>query len=174
MCKNAVATVADLMGAIEPTLINLLTVTGIASTPQGAAAISAYNAALAAVQTWKPGTSAQDVIQVINAFTQVFNTLPIPGDAKSLADIISAGIVVVIGVLTGNSPAPAASALDAMADTEAKVKTLVPGWKESTWDKARAALGDHKIAAGEYRKQWNKGVESASKTDPKYASLKQA
>ena len=69
MCKAAAATLSDLMGAIEPTLVNLLTVLGIASTPEGQAAISAYSAALTAVENWVPGTSAQDVIQVIDAFT---------------------------------------------------------------------------------------------------------
>jgi hypothetical protein len=179
MCKNAAPTVAALMAAIEPTLVNLLTVLGIATTPNGQAAIQAYNAALLAVQDWKPGTSAQDVIGVISAFTQVFDALPIPADAAMLANIISAGIVVVIGVLTGNSPAPGQpegtanpNALKAMDDTATKVQKLVPDWKESTWDKARAALGDHMIAAGEYKKQWNKAAVAATKANPKYATLK--
>jgi hypothetical protein len=176
MCKAATATVADLMSAIEPTLINLLTVTGIAGTPEGQAAITAYNAALQAVETWTPGTSAEDVIQVINAFTEVFNTLPIPADVKSLADIISAGIVVVISVLTGNSPVAADEEAQHKVQAEAieKVTKLVPGYKESLWDKARAALGDHTIAAKEYKGAWNKGVVTAAKANPKYATLKQS
>jgi hypothetical protein len=176
MCSNAVATVADLMEAIEPTLVNLLTVLGIADTPTGQAAINAYNAALTAVENWKPGTSAEDVIQVINAFTQVFNTLPIPADAKSLADIISAGVVVVISVLTGNSSAaPDADSQKKVQDeAAAKVQVLVPGYKESWRSKVLAAFGDHTVAASEYKGAWNKGVKTAAKTDPKYAVLKAA
>jgi len=175
MCKNASATVASLMAAIEPTLVELLTVLGVADTPEGQAAINAYNAALAAVEAWKPGTTAQDVIQVINAFMQIFNTLPIPAVAKSLADIIAAGIAVVIGILTGNSPSAtdAVSQAQVMSDTHAKVATLIPGFKDSLWDKARAALGDHTVAASAYRGAWNKGVATAAKSDPKFATLKQ-
>jgi hypothetical protein len=174
MCKNAASTLAALMGGIEPTLINLLTVLGIADTPEGQAAISAYNAALLAVENWKPGTSAQDVIQVIDAFTQILNALPVPTDAKSLIDIISAGIVIVIGILTGNATTDAALQAKAASDAVIKVKVLVPGFKESLWDKARADLGDHTIAAKEYKNAWNKGVQTASKVNPKYAVLKQS
>jgi hypothetical protein len=174
MCKNASASIAALMAAIEPTLINLLTLLGIASTPEGQAAINAYNVALQAVENWKPGTSAQDVIQVINAFTQVFNTLPIPVEAKSLADIISAGIVVIIGILTGNATTDSNLQAKAASDAIVKVKVLIPGFKESLWDRARADLGDHTIAAKEYKNAWNKGVQTASKVNPKYAVLKQS
>ena len=177
MCKAAASTVATLMSAIEPTLVNLLTLEGIAATTEGQAAITAFNAALQAVENWKSGTSAQDVIQVIDAFTQVFNTLPIPAEAKSLADIISAGIVTVIGVLTANSPAPAATTSivahqEATAKTaQAKVQELVPGYRESWFARSRAALGDSGVAAGEYKKVWNEGV---TKVGGKYLVLKTA
>jgi hypothetical protein len=178
MCSNASKTVASLMAAIQPGLINLLTVTGIASTTQGQAAIKAYDAALAAVQAWVPGTTAQDVIQVIDAFTAVFDTLPFPSEVSVLVNIVSAGIVTVIGVLTGNSPAPAApagatasaeEAQDAHAvavahDTTVKVQALVPGFKRSIW---------HSPAA-QYKTAWNNGVVTVAKANPKYATLKYA
>src|ERR1700678_2545954 len=174
MCKNAASTVAALMEQIEPSLVNLLTLLGIASTPAGQTAINAYNAALTAVENWTPGTSAQDAIQLIDAFTEVLNTLPIPDEAKSLVDIISAGITVVIAVLTGNSPAAPDEAAQAkvQADAMTKVTALVPDYKESLWDKARAALGDHTVAAKEYKGAWNKQVKATAKIDPKYATLK--
>lgn len=174
MCKAAAATIADLMSAIEPTLVNLLTALGIADTPDGQSAISAFNAALTAVQNWKAGTSAQDVIQVIDAFTLVFNTLPFPAEVKSLADIISAGIVVVISVLTGNSPAAPDAASQKKVQDEAiiKVTALVPGYKESFREKVLAAFGDHTVAASAYKSAWNKGVATVAKVDPKYAGLK--
>ena len=49
MCENAVATAAVLMQAIEPTLVNLLTVLGIADTPDGKTAIAAFDSILALV-----------------------------------------------------------------------------------------------------------------------------
>jgi hypothetical protein len=173
MCKAAQATLADLMSSIEPTLVNLLTILGIASSPNGQAAIAAYNTALMAVENWVPGTSAEDAIQVINAFTAIFNVLPIPDDAKTLADVISAGIVVVISVLTGNSPAaPTPAAQKAVTDDAiAKVQVLVPGYKESLWDKARAALGDHTIAAKEYHSAWKKTATTAAAVNPAYSVL---
>lgn len=178
MCKNANKTVASLMAAIEPTLVNLLTVTGIASTPDGQAAITAYNAALTAVQNWVPGTTAQDVVQVIAAFTAVFNTLPFPTEVKSLVDIVSAGIEVVVGVLEGNSSAPApaagtnvtASAEEiqhaqesaALKDAEAKVSVLVPGFKRSIFTSP----------AHQYKNAWNSAVSKVATVDAKYAVLK--
>jgi hypothetical protein len=180
MCSNASKTVASLMAAIQPGLINLLTVTGIASTTQGQAAIKAYDAALAAVEAWVPGTTAQDVIQVIDAFTAVFDTLPFPSEVSELVDIVSAGIVTVIGVLTGNSPAPLptsgpqieisptevqeAHAVAVAHDTTVKVQALVPGFKRSIWHSP----------ASQYKTAWNNGVVTVSKANPKYATLKYA
>jgi len=192
MCKAAQSTVAALMAAIEPTLVNLLTILGAASTPEGQAAIAAYNTALQAVENWKPGTTSQDVIQVISAFTQVFNTLAqslhLPPEAAALVDTISAGIAVVIGIISGNSPAPATPA-DAtpeeaeaavhihghavMASTEDEVEKLTH-YRPSVWDKARAFAGDHRVAADRYNKVWNDQVASAVQVDPKYSILQVA
>lgn len=184
MCKNAEATVASLMGAIEPSLINLLTLLNVASTPAGQAAINAYNVALQAVRNWVPGSSAADVIEVINAFTQAFdvvvNSLPVPAEVKGLVDVISAGIVVVIGVLGGNSPVPVSPAPSVGAaseeelahahqseiakDTEAKVAALVPSFKRSKFHSI-----DH-----QWKGAWNHAVDEATAVDPKYAVLKAA
>jgi hypothetical protein len=175
MCKNATSTVAAAMAAIRPTVVSVLTVLNVVNTPDGEAALSAFDAAQAALANWQQGTSAETVIELINAFTETFNAVVaaipvVPPELAGLIDVISAGLVVVISVLTGNSGS--ANTLDVMAAAEAKVKALVPGWKESTWDKARAALGDHMVVANEYKKQWNKGVSAAAKVDSKYASLK--
>lgn len=170
MCKNATKTAASLMSAIEPTLINLLTLLGIANTPDGQSAIAAYDAALKAVENWVPGTTAQDVVETINAFTQIFNMLPIPSDAKMLADLISAGLITVIGVLTANAPAPtthaqgheevqAAHVALVAHDTATAVEALVPGFKRSIFTSP----------SKQYENTWNRAVENA---DPKYSALK--
>jgi hypothetical protein len=167
------------MEAIQPGLTNLLTVTGIASTADGQAAIKAYNAALVAVQGWTPGTTAQNVIQVIDAFTAVFNTLPFPTEVQTLVDIVSAGIVTVIGVLTANSPAPvnAAASTEPQATAEethalhqaaviesttAQVQKLVPSFKRSIFTSP----------AHQYKNTWNGGVQKVAAVNPKYAVLK--
>jgi hypothetical protein len=169
MCQNATKTAASLMAAIEPTIKSLLTEANLLNTPDGIAAMNAYDAALAALQVWKSGTTAQNVLELIGDFQTVFNTLPIPAQYLTLTNIILAGIETVIGVLTANSPAPpvddvtAASAtvagpdeLQAMhqaavaADTTAKVQALVPGFKHSIWHSPES----------QYKKAWNGAVDS--------------
>jgi hypothetical protein len=169
MCQNATKTAASLMLAIEPTIKSLLTLTGQASTPAGIAAINAYNAALAALQAWQSGTPAENVLELLNAFQAVFNTVPLPAVYQVLGNIVLAGIETVIGVLTANSPAPAAPAetadranllfahdiqaahqVNVAVDTAAKVQALVPGFKRSIWHSPES----------QYKTAWNKAVDS--------------
>ena len=107
MCKNAESTALTLAEGIEPTVIQILTLEGLASSTEGQAAINAFNTLITSLKTWQPGTGAQDVIQAIDAFTTVFNVLPFPDTDKTLVDIVVAGVTTLIGILTANSPAPA-------------------------------------------------------------------
>lgn len=180
MCENVASQLGNLMTGIEPTVISLETMLGVINTPDGQASIAAYNAALEAVENWKPGTDAQTVIQLIAAFTKTIDAISasglIPPEATGLINIIAAGVTIVVSILTGNSPVAAdeASQKKVMHDAMAKVKVLVPSYKESLADKIRAAAGDHSVAANEYKRSWNKEVSEVSKTHPKYASLKVA
>lgn len=172
MCVNARNTAISLMEAVEPTIKSFLAFVGQTSTPAGIAAITAYDAALTALQNWTSGTAAQDVLQLIADFQTSFNalasTLVLPPGAVTLVNIILAGIEAVIGVITANSPAPPAPAgADATpdatpeeiqaahqaavaADTEAKVLALVPGFKRSIWHSA----------ASQYKNQWNRAIKA--------------
>jgi len=166
MCTNATKTAASLMAAIEPTLKSLLTFTNLLNTPQGQAAIAAYDAALAAIQAWKSGTTAQNVLQLIGDFQTVFNVLPLPSTVITLTNIILAGIETVIGVLMANSPAPVAAnesltpasaeetqamyQAHVVADTTAAVQMLVPGFKRSIWHSP----------ASQYQQAWDAAVET--------------
>ena len=163
MCTNATKTAASLMSAIEPTLKSLLTFTGIINTPQGVAAIAAYDAALAALQNWKSGTASQNVLELIAAFQSVFNALPIPANVAVLVNLILGGVEAAIGVITANSPAPVGVAEDAtaeetqamhqahvIADTTAKVQALVPTFKRSIFSSP----------ASQYTKAWNAAVSN--------------
>jgi hypothetical protein len=163
MCKNATATAAALLEAIEPTLTSLLTYTGLGSTPNGEAAIAAYNAAVAALKAWQSGTVAQNVLQLIGDFQTVFNSLPLPPTVIDLTNIILAGIQAVIGVIIANSPAPVAPAGSTASpeeitaahqaavahDTEQKVAALVPHFKRSIF---------HSPAV-QYKNLWNNTVD---------------
>jgi len=173
MCQNAVKTAGALMAAIEPTLKSLLTYTGLAETPQGIAVIAAYDAALTAVENWKSGTPAQDVLQILGDFQVAFNALPLPANVVLLTNIVLAGVEAVIGVLTANSPAPAGAAGDAtpeetqaqhqvqvITETTTKVQKLVPNFKRSIWHSA----------ATQYKNQWNSTVTGMG---PDYAAMLQ-
>lgn len=163
MCQKAAATAASLMQAIEPSLVSLLTLENLGNTPNGIAAITAYKAALVALENWKQGTTAQNVLQLIGDFQTVFNTLPIPPTDLALANIILAGVEAVIGVVTANSPQPAPAPvagtaseeestvqyqLDVAAKTEAAVAKLVPDFRRSIWHSA----------AHQYRSVWNHAI----------------
>ena len=162
MCQNATKTAASLMAAIEPTLKSLLTVTGQINTPEGQAAIKAYDAALVAVQNWQSGTAAQTVLELVQAFQGVFNAIPLPAQFTVLGNIILAGIETVIGVISANSPAPkAAAGVEAIEEPQAvhqavvahetvvKVHSLVPGIKLSRFHSADS----------QYKSTWNKAVD---------------
>jgi hypothetical protein len=170
MCKNATKSAAALMAAIEPTIKSLLAATGQLNTPNGIAAMNAYDAALLAVQNWTPSTTAQNVLQLMNAFTAVFDTLPLPPNVALYVNIITAGITAVIAILTANSPAPAslltheetqamhqaavaadAAAADAAAaDAAAKVAVLVPGFKRSIFHSPES----------QYNTAWNNACDT--------------
>jgi hypothetical protein len=162
MCQNAAKTAAALLSAEEPTLKSLLTYTNLINTPEGIAVIAAYDAADTALAGWKSGTTAQNVLELLADFQNVFNTLPLPSTVTVLANLILAGIETVIGVLTANSPAPAAPAgtppvAEPQAlhqavvahDTVTKVHALVPGIKLSRFHGADV----------QYKNAWNAAVE---------------
>jgi hypothetical protein len=165
MCSNPRATLANLMAAIEPTIIALGNQAGLTNNPLFQAVLTAYNAALTAIQNWTPGTPAQDAIQVINDLLTALNALPVPAGLLTLVNIIAAGVETLIAVLAGNSPAPPAPAgadasseetqalyqAQVVAEAEAKVQKLVPGFKRSIWHSA----------ATQYTGEWNKAVKAA-------------
>lgn len=163
MCKNATATAANLMAAIEPTIKSLLTATGLINTPNGIAALAAYNAALTALQNWQSGTTAATVLQLMAAFESVLNTLPLPPEVAMFTDIIIGGITAVVGIITANSPAPAGPVglpvhaetqamhqADVAASTAARVAVLVPGFKRSIFHSPES----------QYKAVWNKQVDA--------------
>lgn len=170
MCTNATKTAADLMAAIEPTLKAFLSYENVLNTPEGQAAIAAFDSALTAVQNWQTGTPATEVLEVISAFTSAFaavsGPLNLPPAVLLLVNVIAGGIEAVIGVLQANSPAPVVASVagDASPEdvqrahqdqvliaTSAKIKQLVPTFKRSIWDSA----------AYQYKKTWNDTVTGA-------------
>ena len=167
MCKNAAPTAASLMMAIRPTLVSLLTLTGQAETPNGQAAIAAFDAAQLALENWKQGTNAENVLQLLGDFQTAFNAvvapLNLPPQTVALVNIILAGVETVLGVIIANSPAPPAPVgLKAVkepqalhqatvaSDTVVKVHALVPGIKLSRFHSP----------ASQYNHAWNKAVDA--------------
>jgi hypothetical protein len=158
------------MAAIEPTLKSVLSLLGQADTPEGKAAILAFDAALVAVREWKNGTPAENVIQAMTDFQNAFNAVvePLGLDPKIqlLVNVVLAGVETVIGILLANSPAPQAPAgLKAHSETQAmhqsaviahttlRVKTLVPSFKRSIWHSPESqykSTWNHAVAEGEF------------------------
>lgn len=152
MCKNADKTALGLMTAIRPTIVELLGDVHISTTEgPGQLVLTEYDNVVTDLSTWTPGTVSTKIIEVMGDLQTGFDALPIPAGVKDLEDIIEAGLVTVIGVVTANSPAPAPTApvasevaaqpheiqgMHAMAvaaDTQTKVETLVPGFKRSAF-----------------------------------------
>lgn len=183
MCEKSEATAAAVLEGAEPEFVSLLTATGVATTPDGTAAINAYKAAEQALENWTPGTTTQTVIEAVNAAVKIFNVLPFPSDAKLLVDAISAIFATVLGIITANSPAPAAAtaataelavkaqedhADSVAADTETKVLALT-GYKPGFITRTKVMLGDHSAIASAWKNNvWKKAVQNS---DPKYAAL---
>ena len=126
MCTNAVKTAASLMEAIEPTIKSLLTETGLINTPAAQTALTEYDDALTAIQNWQSGTPAQEALEAIGIFQTAFNALPLPATVETLTNIVLAGIETVIGVLTANSPAPAAPAAPKAAEAKPAAPMAAP------------------------------------------------
>jgi hypothetical protein len=179
MCKEAAPTISAVLVDIRPTIVDVETILGVVNTPDGQASMVAYDAIAADFANWVPGTSAQTVIQAIQDFTSGFNAVVaaipvVPPEVAAMIDTISAGLVIVIGLLSGNATTDSAEQDKIIADTYAKVRAIKPGFKESLWDKGRAALGDHMVVANKYKKYWNQDVAAAIKVDPRYAAYKLA
>jgi len=182
MCQNAQGTAVSLLTAIEPTIKNLLTVTGVINTDEGNQIITYYDAALAAVKNWQNGTPAQNAIQAINDLQEALPLLPIPALYQALLSVILAGITTVLGVLSANSPAPlstdpadgiptaepheiqAAHQAKIAVDTTAEVEKLVPGFKRSIFHSP----------ASQYQKAWDSAVDQASIPTDQKGTLKAA
>ena len=181
MCTQAEKTAVAVLAAEEGELKNLLTFIGQANTPLGISVYTAYTTAVTALQNWVPGTAAAEASQIVTAFLNVFNQLPIPSEIQGLADLIGAAVQTVLGILEANSPAPAATGTVATPEAqelhahavEAKTEAAVQektGFKLGWMDKVRIAHGDHTIIKKRFDDEWNKKVP----TDPKYAALKVA
>jgi hypothetical protein len=172
MCKNATSQVVNLLAAVKPTLDALLKITGV-PTATIANVDAAYAAAETALATWQPGDTSATVDQSLNALLSVVESLNavIPPEATALLAIAISGIEAVIGIVgANNETAPEAQAKLA-DDAIAKVQANVPEFKMGFFDKAKAELGDTRVAAGKYKSEWNKAV---AKADPKYAALRVA
>lgn len=162
MCQAAAKTVSAVMVGIRPTLVSILTATGLVNTTNGVAALAAFDALQTSLQNWVSGTAAQEIIQALTDFNVLFQALPIPAEFQLFENIIVAGIVTVIGIVTANSPVPAPPAgvvaheesvamyqASVAADTAAKVQSLVPSFKRSFWHSPEA----------QYKKAWNDAVK---------------
>ena len=170
MCQNANKTAASVLAGIEPEIKSILSIEGVANTKQATTALAAYDQAVTDLNAWQPGTIAQDLIQVLDDLQVAIQALPIPPAYQLLSSAILAGVVTVIGIVTGNSPAPALGSLpegvDAatvqadheravMATYAVRAQDLVPWYRIKT----RATWLPERRPAVQQRECWNKGCD---------------
>jgi hypothetical protein len=156
MCTNANKVVENLLAALKIPIDNLLAVLNVPATTI-ASVDAAYNAALAALQNFTPGTALETAIQAVEALDSVFNALPVPDLYKGVAAAIAAAIAGILGTLEGLAPAPAgvtaeAHLAHATAETAARVQAILPGYK-SSW--TERVLHPDSWPVIEFRKQVN-------------------
>ena len=174
MCQNAQSTAYAILSAEEPEIKSILTIEGVANTPQATTALQAYDLALADLKNWTPGTVSQETIEVLTDLQTAITALTplVPPTYALLINAVLAAIITVLGIVSGNSPAPAVTAsvvpagvtaAEVQADHEratmttyaARAQSLVPFYKiktRGTWLPERSPVAQNKAC-------WNKAVE---------------
>jgi hypothetical protein len=170
MCKNVTSQISNLMLAVRPTLVGIMTATNVPEATQ-TNVLEAYDAAQEALANWQSGNTATTIDEALNAALAVIQSLQniLPPDAEELLGIIIAAIEAVVGLVQANSTTDAEEQAKAADEALEKVQVYVPDFKLSFWDRARAELGDENVAADRYKTEWNKAVAVAP---TKYATLK--
>lgn len=164
MCHDPRSVVSGVVAGIISTLTALGTDFNLTSNAEYQAALTGLNQVETDVQSWTPGTAAQNAIQVLNDVSAAIGALKslLPANAVTFAQTILAGIVGVIGTLEGNGvvptgSTPAAHASDVMAHTLTQVKSIEPDFHYK-----KGLLG---VFAGDARHQyvsfWNGKAEKA-------------
>jgi len=169
MCQNAEKKVYDLGVVVEASLKSLLGALNLLTTEAGTTVINAFDAILADLKIWQSGSTAQNIIQLLTDFQGLLSQLPIRSEYVVLLNIVLGGVEAIIGMLTGNSPAPApegvevapdtidpdtqeAHAVTVAATTAAKINVLVPDFKPSVWH----------TPATQYNTAWNNAVDTGA------------
>lgn len=170
MCKNVTSQASNLMIEIRSSVVAIMGMLNVPAATQ-TQVLATFDAAQEALANWVPGTTGKTVIEALQAFTAIFQSLStfIPPELEILEGIISGGIAAVIALVDANSTADPVAQAQAASEGIAKVEATIPGFKLGVWDKARAARGDEHVAANHYKSEWNNAVKKAG---GKYESLK--
>ena len=167
MCKKFVQTALSVMTAEEPALVNILTVTNLINTPNGQAAMTAYNTTITLLQNWKKGSPTTEVIQALSDFQALLTGLQplIPGNYVTYLNLIIAAVVIALGLFQGNSPAPVALGVEAMATPEEATAMYQAHITLTTQEKVRELVPDynfnfspfwfHHSPAWQFANAWN-------------------
>ena len=156
MCKNATKTAAALIAGIRPTLVSFLALEAV-PTATVTEVLAAYDAANTAVANWVPGTSAQTVVEAVEAADAVFQTLPVPDSDKALAGLITAGLASVIAIIEANSTSDPVEQAGITAKAVTTVNKLAPG----AFKYHKGVFAEFQAAPEkQYHNAWNKQVDS--------------
>jgi hypothetical protein len=169
MCKNAESQVLNIAKVSESTIVSLLTQANLISTSQGQTIQTDFTAAITAIENWKSGTPATEILEIVQGIMSNLQLIPIPAPFNLLVPAALAGLETILGLLGANestasttdAPASAAQAHVIAAASQQQVAKLT-GYKVSMFDRGRAVLGDNHVAADKYKGVWNGVVEKNS------------
>jgi hypothetical protein len=179
MCKNAQKTIPAFLAVAQTAVVNLLTQSGTINTAEGQQIVKDFATVEGDIASWTPGSPAQDAVQVLNDIAAALPLIPLPPLYETIASVALGLVVAAIGLFSGNgavtdetgavvaSPTKEqiqAHALHTMAETSAKIKTIVP---DADFSVKRAALllPGHE-PADQAKKFWNKKVDENKELPP--------
>lgn len=179
MCQDAQKTIPAFLLVAQAATINLLTSSGTIDTAEGQQIVKDFATVEADIASWTPGTAATEAIEVLNDINAALPLIPMPPLYETTVSIAIGLITAAIGLFSGNGqvtdedgaaiPAPTevqvqAHAVHVMAETAAKIKTIVP---DADFSVKRAAfmLPGHS-PADQGKRFWNKKVDENRELPP--------
>ncbi len=179
MCQNAQKTIPAFLQVAQTAVINLLTQSGTINTAEGQQIVKDFATVEGDIASWTPGTAAPAAIQVLNDIAAALPLIPLPPLYETTASVALGLIAAAIGLFSGNGAVTSADgaaidnptaeqtqahALHVMAETAAKIKTIVP---DADFSVKRAALllpGHSPAEQG--KKFWNRKVDENRELPP--------
>lgn len=179
MCQDAQKTVPAFLEVAQKATINLLTLSGTINTAEGQQIVKDFATVEGDIASWTPGLPATEAIEVLTDINAALPLIPMPPLYEMTVSIAIGLITAAIGLFSGNGQvtdengtpviAPTetqirAHAIHVMAETSAKINTIVPGAHFSV-KRAALMLPGHS-PADQGKRFWNEHVDENKELPP--------